>query len=85
VLGDFNFACIPENYGFQTLSGFMKDFNLICCDDLSNSMDTYYNVSLKHSYCIDNVFVDSVLRSAIESLTDIIDTFTIDLLCVRSN
>jgi len=32
MLVDFNFACIPGNYGFQALSGFMKDFNLICCD-----------------------------------------------------
>jgi len=56
---------------------------------LSNNMDTYNNVSLKHSSCIDHVFVDSVLRSAIESLT-VIDTMlltavTIELLCVRSN
>jgi len=71
VLGDFNIAYIPGNYDLQSLSGFMKDVNLICCDDLSNNIDTYYNVSLKHSSCIDHVFVDSLLWPAIESLTDI--------------
>ena len=51
----------------------MKDFNLLCCDDLSGGTATYYNSSLNHSSCIDRVFVNAALRTSIVSLS-IIDS-----------
>jgi exonuclease III len=69
VVGDFNFSCTPDNVGFQAMSGLMKDFNLVCCDELSGNMDTYYNASLGHSSCIDHVIVNAALRASIVAIT----------------
>ena len=68
VVGDFNFPCNTDNIGFQAMSGLVKEFNLLCCDELFCGTDTYYNASLNHSSCIDHVFVNAALRSSIESV-----------------
>jgi endonuclease/exonuclease/phosphatase family metal-dependent hydrolase len=73
VVGDFSFSCTPDNTGFQAMSGLTKDFNLLCCDDLSGGTATYYNSSLNHSSCVDHVFVNAALRTSVVSLS-IIDS-----------
>ena len=69
VLGGFSFSCTPDNTGFQAVSGFMKEFNVLCCDDLSSGMATYFNSSLNHSSCIDHVFANAALHTSIKSIT----------------
>ena len=39
----------------------MKDFNLVSCDDFSRHENTYSNVALNHTSCIDHLFVSCKL------------------------
>jgi len=68
VLGDTNFPCVTTNAGFNCFNKFLDEFSLLCCDDLSGNCDTYINVSLNQSSCIDHVFVNAELKDLVTDI-----------------
>jgi len=67
ISGDFNFECNMSSRGFREFSAFIRDFNLVVCDDLDCHSHgfTYNHASLDQKSLIDHVFVHCDLVSSI--------------------
>ena len=60
IFGDFNFSCDVKHRGYKTFNDFYKEYNLLCCDDLSSGVNTYSSAAFNQESCIDHFFVSSI-------------------------
>ena len=70
ILGDTNFPCDVNNEGFKHCYNVLSRYSVFHCDEFINSNGnciTYCNYSLKHSSCLDHVFVSNAIRQDIVS------------------
>lgn len=69
ILGDFNFECCPNSYGYSALLHLAQDHCLEVCDDVSSGSVayTYIHVSLDQKSLIDHVFIHRDCKQLISS------------------
>src|SRR5688572_4255901 len=65
ILGDTNFQCSLDNSGYSSFIKLMETYNLLSCDNFTGGINTYRNVALNQSSCIDHMFVSVPLHNSV--------------------
>ena len=70
ILGDMNFECSENDYGYNVFMELMKEYNISPCIDLltDDVKYTYRHVTLNQSSIIDHVFINCDIKSYIDGI-----------------